>query len=90
MLDTTADEDGRVRAYIDGVDQGIGSASDPPTTLGETIDITSGQYVLGNRQSDNRTPEGNLYYCALYSVALTPDEVSHNAQVLLADDDTPP
>jgi hypothetical protein len=90
VLDTTLADGARVRMYVDGVDLGPSSTAPMPVTQGETILFSGGRYVLGNRPSEDASLEGTLYYCALYSVALTASEVANNAALLLADDDAPP
>jgi hypothetical protein len=89
VLDTTA-SDGvdRAKLYINGalVPRLAGYA--PPQN--ELIDVGTGRhYVLGNRETGERTFAGTLYYGAMYSAALTEAEVLHNALVLSVDDDTP-
>ncbi len=90
VLDTTEPSPSdRVRLYIDGVDQGAGTVDERPPDEMSTITIPNGMYVLGNRNDNNASLGGHIYYCALYSTALTADEVAQNAAILLVDDDTP-
>jgi hypothetical protein len=52
--------------------------------------IDNQPFVLGNRESANRSlGGGTIYYCALYTAWLTEDEIATNAAILLASDDTP-
>jgi hypothetical protein len=90
VLDTTLADGERVRMYVNGVDLGPNSVAPMPVAQGETISFSGGRYVLGNRPIDDASFEGTVYYCALYSVALTASEVANNGALLLADDDAPP
>lgn len=44
---------------------------------------------LGNRPGAGHSIEGAIFYAAVYTAPLTPEEVAHNAARLLLDDDTP-
>jgi hypothetical protein len=64
--------------------------SEPNPDAGATIVIGADDYyVIGNRESGDRVGVGSIFYAALYSAALTPVEVAHNAGLLLLDDDRP-
>jgi hypothetical protein len=94
VLDTSqANGDHRVRLFVNGGSVAVGTPSGYPIAqpaLDEPIDLGGGSYfVLGNRDSGDRSYEGILFYSALYAVALTDSEIAINAEVLLADDDTP-
>jgi hypothetical protein len=92
VLDTTlATATERVRLYVNGSDQGApGVLSNPPLLNAETELIApTDSYALGNRTIGGRSFQGTLYYCAMYSTALTPAEVQQNAAVLMMDDDSP-
>lgn len=90
VLDTSAAAGERVRLYVDGspverIDEHEipeGASLD----LGDTEDV---YYVLGNRENGNRTPEGVIYYAAMYASALSAADVAQNTTAL-ADDDQPP
>ena len=45
-------------------------------------------FVIGNRQSQDRSIGGTIFYVAYYNVALAPAEIANNAQRLLANDDS--
>ncbi len=78
-------EEDRARLYLDGALQAPSSAAVPQAPIA----LASGQYVLGNRVDDAGSMEGTIFYCAHYTVALSPDEIANNASVLIVDDDTP-
>jgi hypothetical protein len=88
VLDTARPDAERVLLYVNGVDQGAGAIFDEPPASLEAIALNGGRHVLGNRNGNDGTIEGVLYYCALYSVALTAAEVTNNATRLMANDDT--
>jgi hypothetical protein len=78
----------RVRAYVDGTlipgDPGL------VVSPGDTLTVGAGaQLVLGNRVTGGRSPQGTLFYAAMYGKALTQAEIEQNVAVLLADDDAP-
>lgn len=80
----------RIRLYMNGVDQGVGTlqAGSWPA-LGERLDFAVAGlnlYVL-NRSSLAQALEGTAYYYAVYLGALTDAEIAANASALLADDD---
>jgi hypothetical protein len=81
----------RVRLYVDGVDQGVGDIhnSAVPQNSETEIIASTDTHVLGNRSIGGRSFLGTIYYCAMYSEALTGSEVTNNVTVLLAADDTP-
>ena len=47
-----------------------------------------GSYIIGNGHQNNGSFNGVIYYAAMYANALTEDEIQHNAQRLLLDDDS--
>jgi hypothetical protein len=64
--------------------------TEPNPSAGATIVIGSNDYyVIGNRETGDRVGVGSIFYTAVYSAALTPVEVAHNAGLLLLDDDRP-
>jgi hypothetical protein len=90
VLDTTrGNDDERAMLYVDGQEQQ--SAGSAPITRDEEIVILSEQpsYVLGNSTDGNRGVLGTIFYAAMYSTALDSDEVAHNADILLVNDDAP-
>lgn len=91
VLDTAlVDPAARVLMYLDGADLGVGNAADEPPMEGELLELSTGLYALGNRIDEEASFMGTLFYCALYSVAFTPEEVANNAALLLLGDDAPP
>jgi hypothetical protein len=82
------DPEARARVYLNGSPlQRIGGSL---PDLGEVLDLGTGRhYVIGNREIGDRSILGAIYYAALYTTALTEEEVSDNAIVLLASDDDP-
>lgn len=89
VLDTSqADEFERVRIYVNGARiPHIGTSS---PAKDELIDLTnSPHYGVGNRHIGGRSIAGGIYYAALYSSALTDEEVFDAAGVLIQNDDTP-
>lgn len=78
----------RVRLYADGQrvtgNDGSAVAQDLPLDLGQGC-----HYVLGNRETGQRSFRGWLHYAALYSTALSDTAVDNNFQALDLDDDTP-
>lgn len=78
----------RARLYLDGVlvEPTSGSGPDPDEVISvENMD----DLIIGNVSNEGRSPDGRIYYAAMYQVALTAEEVATNAAVLAADDDTP-
>ena len=92
VLDTTlAEPSDRVRLYVNGVDQGAGDIIENPMAQGAETEIIAptDSYAIGNRATGMRSIEGTIYYCAMYSSALSPEEIQQNTAVLMADDDAP-
>ena len=96
VLDTTLSEADRLRLYVDGAGQGDGSTFGRPAQLNEGIDLSAGncgatldgcKYIVGNRNDDDSTIEGTIYYCALYGAALDANEIANNVAILQASDD---
>lgn len=90
VIDTDHDDpEDRILAYIDGVPlDSLHHHPDEPA-LGEGVALgNSSALVLGNRTDGNRSLSGMLYYAALYTEALDPDEVMLNASILAHDDDS--
>jgi hypothetical protein len=73
-----------VTLYVDG------SPATPVSTTAVPVDLgVSTHFMLGNTRTYTNTMRGRIYYAALYTAALTPDELAHNAQLLSVSDDTP-
>jgi hypothetical protein len=90
VLDTTrALAPDRVQLYVDGVAQPSLGLLIPGLNEAITIASDDNHYVLGNINDGGRGIAGTIFYAAMYTAALTPDEVDHNAEILLANDDTP-
>jgi hypothetical protein len=88
VLDATADDDDRVRLYIDGAlqppAQDVEMDDDAVITFEDGADL-----ILGNRPPGSRSFEGVLYYAAIYHAAFDDVRVDLHAAVLENDDDTP-
>ncbi|RLB63491.1 MAG: hypothetical protein DRI90_06740 [Deltaproteobacteria bacterium] len=89
VIDTSQTEPAdRVRTYVNGGKLPIVVGT--PPLLNEAIDLGLGRhYVIGNREIGERTIAGAIYYSAIYSTALTDEQVLQNVALLLVDDDTP-
>jgi len=78
----------RTKLYVDGGHypnvQNVFAVQGVPLTIGDMRHL-----VIGNREIGGRTPQGVIYYAAIYNVALTDAEVAQNAELLLQDDDSP-
>ena len=90
VLDTSnLDGDERVILYVNG--ERRESENSNSLRLGDVLDIDTNvddlYYVLGNREGGDRSFQGTFYYAAMYSTAMPPDVVEHNAAVLYATDD---
>ena len=60
----------------------------PNVPLGEAIaGISLRFFTIGNRQIGGRSMDGDIFYAALYTVALGEGDIEHNAVRLMADDD---
>ena len=85
---TRAAPEDRARLYVNGARlpnvQNVFAAQGVPLTIGDTR-----HFVIGNREVGERTPQGTIFYAAIYNVALDDAEVAQNAALLLLDDDTP-
>ncbi len=83
------DPDDRRRLYVDG--QLVAPTGGDPPGMGAGIDLFLGdpEFSLGNRANGNRAMEGVLYYAALYTEALSQDEIYYNVAILELDDDRP-
>lgn len=90
VLDTSqAAPADRVRLYADGVLQPNPGLAAPDQNEAINILSTNTFYVLGNKTSGGSSIAGTIFYAAMYSTALDPAEVDHNADILRDDDDTP-
>ncbi len=89
VLDTTqANPDDRYHLYINGAHHPTLESNPPPQDLAIALG-TGRELVLGNRTVGSRAMEGVLYYAAIYSSALSDEQVAQNAALLLINDDTP-
>jgi hypothetical protein len=79
----------RRRIYVNGVRlTSKKQATDP--LPGEVLTFQANQeYTLGNREAGQRSFNGELYYAALYDVALNNEEIVRHAKLLFDDDDSP-
>ncbi|AKT39517.1 uncharacterized protein CMC5_036640 [Chondromyces crocatus] len=89
VLDTEPpDPEARVKLYVNGAPQarvgGVLPSQAQAIQLG-----TDPHYVLGNREVGVRSFEGRLHYAAMYTEALSSEDVLHNTALLLVSDDTP-
>ena len=70
--------------YVDG------APATPVSTTPVAVDLgATTHFMLGNTREYANTMRGRIYYAALYTEALSADEVTHNAQLLTVSDDTP-
>jgi hypothetical protein len=89
VLDTAqTDENLRARLFLDGAEVPRISGTAPQPSQQLNLGIGS-SYVIGNRPEGGRTPNGRVYYAAMYSVALTPAQILQNTSVLISHDDAP-
>lgn len=90
VFDSNAsDPNNAVILYANGVR--LGTVVAPSVTPGATISLPSNSFlVLGNRQTGDRNSQQTIFYAALYSEALSSDEVATNSARLLSSDDTQP
>lgn len=78
----------RARFYVNG--GRLQSFGTTPPDLNDAISIPADQDIaIGNRESGGRSINGTIYYAAVYSDALTDDDILQNALLLLENDDTP-
>jgi len=85
--ETTAND--RVKLYVDGT---IASPTiDANPTLDAAFDLTDNtDFFIGNRGGGGgRSIVGDVYYVALYNVAMSTTNITNNDSVLSASDDTP-
>lgn len=75
----------RVRLYINGL-----LATPAPSQnidSGMVLTVGAGIFCIGNSPEATRAPDGDIFYAALYSAALTGSEVARNSARLLEFDD---
>ena len=78
----------RVRLYVDGDLLAPTNGSGPGQ--GEAISLeTQDELIVGNTSAQVSSAAGRVFYAAMYTVALTPDEVADNVAILAVDDDGP-
>ena len=81
-----ADPSDQLRLYVDGSE--VVPESESPQHLGRAIALRDQAVLaLGNRPAGARSFAGVLYYAAVYTHALTPEQVANNAELLLVSDD---
>jgi hypothetical protein len=78
----------RLRLYVNGT-RVAASGNMPSANQTISIDTSTAGFAIGNRLNCDRSPEGMIFYAALYSVALSDEEVAANAAYLAQDDDGP-
>ena len=86
VIDTSAEPDLRVRAFANGSPLPRIGGLIPGEGAGILLDGDE-DLIIGNRPAGYRTPEGAIFYGAIYDVALSDEEVLRNAKLLLASDD---
>jgi len=92
VLDTGEEKpEDRVRLFVDGVMQSPQNVGVPPgdTTVIQ-LAMPQFQLMLGNRPPPANTFDGDIYYVAIYGVALSAAEIQNNHAALSMDDDGPP
>jgi hypothetical protein len=89
VLDTSLpDPEDRTRLFVNA--SPVARIGGTPPDLDEVIDLATGRHhVLANREIGERSFQGRLYYAAMYTTALTEDEVLENTAILINDDDAP-
>jgi hypothetical protein len=77
----------RINLFKDGVAIVKTTGSAPQLNSSFTMG-TSDDFMIGNRQGQDRSIAGTIFYVAYYDEALDATEIGTNAQRLLANDDT--
>ncbi len=87
VFDTTrADQGERLELFRNGVS--VAKTTSFAPSMNSTVGLGSGESMLiGNRQNQDRSIAGTIFYAAFYDVALSASEITNNAARLLADDD---
>jgi len=87
VFDTTrGDPAQRIELFKNG--NAVTKNASAPPNQNSTVGLgSSDELVIGNRQGQDRSIEGTIFYVAYYNVALDASEIANNAQRLLADDD---
>lgn len=89
VLDTSAAPEERLTLYVDG-DPAPPPACTVPVFEGQAIALSGTEsFNLGNRANGNRSFQGMLYYAAVYTAPLSPEQVDEHATILLDSDDSP-
>ncbi|EYF04858.1 LamG-like jellyroll fold domain-containing protein [Chondromyces apiculatus] len=89
VLDTTQeDPEARLRLYVNASPMPRVSGA-VPTQDALVALVPDTHYVLGNREVGLRSFKGSMFYAAMYTAALSTEEVLHNTALLLVNDDTP-
>lgn len=89
VIDTDAAvESDRLRLFKNGAR--LQTVASEPALQGQSIDLSTGRrFIIGNGDLGGRSPQGTIYYVAIYSAALSDAQVLQNVGLLLADDDEP-
>lgn len=78
----------RAKLYVNGQRVPGDGGSRPGS--GQPINVSASEYLsLGTRPGGNFSPQGTIYYAAIYTAALSELEIQTNASLLLLDDDHP-
>jgi Concanavalin A-like lectin/glucanases superfamily len=87
VLDTgLSTSSARTRLYVNG--QAATSSGGTPPAMSATIDLTPDiDFVIGNAVGTPLSIGGTIYYVAMYSGALSQQDIATNTQRLLASDD---
>jgi hypothetical protein len=89
VIDTAqADADARAMLYVNGAP--LAKTINSPPVQDEVVNLSTGRhFVIGNREIGDRSPEGIIYYAAVYNQPLDAMQRLQNIATLLVDDDTP-
>jgi hypothetical protein len=87
VVDTTqATATDRAKLYINGAPATRTGGTSPSQGYDPPI-LLSDYLAIGNVEGAGRSPEGDIFYAAIYTTALSPAQVMTNAQRLMANDD---
>lgn len=76
----------RAKLYINGAPATRTGGTSPAQFYDPPILLTD-YLAIGNVEGAGRSPDGDIFYAAIYTAALSPEQVAHNAQRLAASDD---
>lgn len=83
---TRSDPETRIELFKNGMP--VAKTTSSPPGLNQNVGLGGGDdLVIGNRQNEDRSIEGTIFYVAYYKVALDGVEISNNAQRLIVNDD---